>query len=1301
MRQHFIVSALFVFIVAQLSIIPVSADDYMFINDTLPFESPFGSISIDAIVVGSSESLPLYHGKFVENGSMDIQFEQFGKKRTNVTSREEAPMIAKKIMESYGGLPDDAVLYGVSTSYSEEFNHDTNTIVSKEPVFTTVTYSKDMNGLWIVGDVNSVILTLGDDGKLLWLLKVWRNYTYTTDASIIPVTTALEKLKQGDVINGPMIVDEKISIDSASPGYYANTLPNDDTTLEPVWMLFGDTSNGSRVGFYIYARQFANFTLFPSAEVTRYEPVSFIDTSETTVTRWYWDFGDGTNSTEQYPSHLYRTGGNYTVNLSVWNDMGSDMISRQDYVHVFYHDPAPVAMFSTNYTTGYLCDVTPISNVSPAVVEFSDQSLLFGNNTGWFWDFGDGTNSTEQNPIHTFSFVEPEIPGYYNIYKTTYPVKLTVTDKYGRVSTYFEYLHVYRPVLIDFTAEPASGTYPLAVTFTELPSGMPAWMDYHRSWDFGDGTGNESFDGYDEKNDSVIPRPKSVTHIYTSPGNYTVTLTTGDGDCQGRYDKTKESYIYVGEYDDQLIPDFTANVTYGRTPLTVGFTDSSIGSPKSWNWSFGDETWSVEKNPAHVFPLPGKYTVALSLSDSYEENITTKIDYISVYDPVSPSAGFSANVTSGYEPLAVSFTDTSENGPEQWNWSFGDGTYSTGQHPVHEYLYPGIYSVSLVVTSEFGADTMTQPDYITVIGAYPTETISVPPPVPPYADFIGIPVSGKEPLTVQFNDLSANYPDSWYWDFGDGTNATEKDPGHIYISEGSFTVSLTVTNEEGSNTTVKTDYITVVTNIPPSTDFSANSTSGNAPLAVRFIDRSTGLPDTWSWSFGDGATSDEQNPEHTYTGTGTYTVSLESTNAGGSNTTTKVDYITVVTNSPPPVADFTGKPACGKAPLSVKFTDTSTGNPITWFWDFGDGTNATDQNPVHTYTSGGKFTVSLTAANAGGSDTKSRTEYISVSGTVRPPVANFYGKPTTGKAPLSVKFTDASTGGPASWLWDFGDGSNATDRNPVHSYAVPGKYTVLLTVRNSAGSNTKTRDDYITVKGLQPPFANFYGKPTSGQAPLSVKFTDASTGNPTAWLWDFGDDSTSAEKNPDHRYVSAGKYTVSLTASNAAGSTTKTRTQYITVNGVTPTPTPSHTCTPKPTPTHTCTPRPTTICTTKPTTTSTTSPCEPHEIPQVTGRAGNGMIRLDWNVITNPCLQGYKVVVSKNNPTPEYPDDGYVFWLTNRNRNYSVIHLSDHYNGGDFGGYLQPGRSYYFSITAVYSDAKVAGNAVRLEYPEN
>lgn len=118
-----------------------------------------------------------------------------------------------------------------------------------------------------------------------------------------------------------------------------------------------------------------------------------------------------------------------------------------------------------------------------------------------------------------------------------------------------------------------------------------------------------------------------------------------------------------------------------------------------------------------------------------------------------------------------------------------------------------------------------------------------------------------------------------------------------------------------------------------------------------------------------------------------------------------------------------------------------------------------------------------------------------------------------------------------------------------------------------------------------------------------------------------------------------------------------------------------------------------------PSPTCTQSPCLPYTIPLLNGTTADGKIRLDWDVITNPCLQGYKVVISQNNPDPKYPDDGYMFWITDRYTNYSVISESNHYNGGDFGGYLQPGETYYFSITAVYPDAKVPGNVISLAYP--
>ncbi len=148
---------------------------------------------------------------------------------------------------------------------------------------------------------------------------------------------------------------------------------------------------------------------------------------------------------------------------------------------------------------------------------------------------------------------------------------------------------------------------------------------------------------------------------------------------------------------------------------------------------------------------------------------------------------------------------------------------------------------------------------------------------------------------------------------------------------------------------------------------------------------------------------------------------------------------------------------------------------------------------------------------------------------------------------MRVVFTDTSIGKHTSWKWSFGDGTFSTVKNPMHMYSKAGKYNVSLTVTNAAGTNTVTKPSYIIVNVLKPPVASFSGTPTSGKAPLTVTFTDKGTRSITSRSWDFGDKSTSSAKNPVHKYSKAGKYTVSLTVKNAAGSNTKKMSNYINV----------------------------------------------------------------------------------------------------------------------------------------------------------
>ncbi len=406
-------------------------------------------------------------------------------------------------------------------------------------------------------------------------------------------------------------------------------------------------------------------------------------------------------------------------------------------------------------------------------------------------------------------------------------------------------------------------------------------------------------------------------------------------------------------------------------------------------------------------------------------------------------------------------------------------------------------------------------------------------------------------LTVKISDPNTIFT---------GPNGKDSDtgvqpPGEAWGYEGTYIVTQDDIDSNGKGTGFITNTVTVsckeenskilTVTVPikstpqkPVAAFFANPTKGNAPLIVAFTDLSSRSPTSWSWNFGDGSTSTSHNPTHTYSVPGTYTVTLVATNAAGSSTATKSNYITVTNALQSPAAAFSATPTTGNAPLIVAFTDLSSGLPTSWSWNFGDGSTSTSHNPTHTYSVPGTYTVTLVATNAAGSSTATKPNYITVTNALQSPAAAFSATPTTGNAPLIVSFTDLSSGSPTSWFWNFGDGSISTDQSPTHAYSVAGTYTVTLEATNAVGSYTATKSNYITVSNAsQPPVAAFSATPTSGDAPLIVAFTDLSSGLPMSWAWDFGDGTYSTDQNPTHTYSEAGTYTVNLTVSNTSGTT--------------------------------------------------------------------------------------------------------------------------------------------------------------------
>jgi len=254
-----------------------------------------------------------------------------------------------------------------------------------------------------------------------------------------------------------------------------------------------------------------------------------------------------------------------------------------------------------------------------------------------------------------------------------------------------------------------------------------------------------------------------------------------------------------------------------------------------------------------------------------------------------------------------------------------------------------------------------------------------------------------------------------------------------------------------------------------------------------------------------------------------------------STTEIQTDLQTALNESPtpdaPPVAAFKIGSATGIAPHTTSFTDTSAGQINSWSWEFGDGAGSTDQSPTHTYLEPGVYSVKLTVVGTGGSATTTAT----VSVAEAPPSASFSADKTSGEAPLTVLFTDTSSGTIDSWYWDFGDGSTSTAASAAYTYTIPGTYSVSLTVAGPGGESTVTENNLVTVD--QPLVADFQVDAASGRAPLTVNFTDASSGAIKSYAWDFGDGSTSSQANPSHVYASPGTYDVTLVVSAQDGTT--------------------------------------------------------------------------------------------------------------------------------------------------------------------
>ncbi|HEV2436620.1 MAG TPA: PKD domain-containing protein [Verrucomicrobiae bacterium] len=451
--------------------------------------------------------------------------------------------------------------------------------------------------------------------------------------------------------------------------------------------------------------------------------------------------------------------------------------------------------------------------------------------------------------------------------------------------------------------------------------------------------------------------------------------------------------------------------------------------------------------------------------------------------PPPLTASFSANPTSGQAPLTVQFTDTSSGGPTSWNWNFGDGTTSTTQNPSHTFSNTGNFTVTLTVANSSNqTSSASQTISVTSTSSAPVLSLTATQP--------NAYVSGQQPGTITFHrtgDTSQSY--EVYWSFS-GTASNGVDYGPLPTNSpfpaGQSDATLMITPINHGQTTDETVTVTLAPGSAyqvgspssatvvihglqpgPTASFTANPTSGQAPLNVQFTDTSSGNPVSWNWNFGDGSTSTTQSPSHTFSSAGSFTVTM--TVANSSNQTSSASQTITVTNTTTTTltASFTAYPNSGQAPLPVQFTDTSSGNPTSWNWNFGDGSTSTVQNPSHTYSSAGTFTTALTVSGSSG-QTSSASHTITVTNAPAPVTASFSANPSSGQAPLAVQFTDQSSGPVSSWNWNFGDGSTSTAQNPSHTYNSTGSFTATLTATGSSGQSSSA-SRIITVTNAPPP----------------------------------------------------------------------------------------------------------------------------------------------------------------------------------------------------------------------------------------
>ena len=909
---------------------------------------------------------------------------------------------------------------------------------------------------------------------------------------------------------------------------------------------------------------------FTAAPVAGCAPlvVNFTNGSTGNPTSYTWDFANGATSTLKDPSTTYFVPGKYTVTLIATNANGANTIVQQNFITVY---DKPLVLFKGSDSIG--CFPFPVS--------FTDMSVpsTGTTNTSWIWDFGDGAQANTQNPQNTY------------LNSGNYTVSLKVTNDKGCFATFTKpaYIRLNGGVKPDFDFnQPAVCHTPVTINFSNHSIG-PGALSYQ--WSFGDGgtstvlnpshtytapgtysvylvsisssgckdtlkkinlfnladitTSFTAPDSICVGEPAVITNTSSSTAIntlwrfgdgttatttnstktYTAPGTYTIRLQQSYGTCTDSASKT----IKVRPQPTSI---FTADKkAFCQIPATVVFTNSSLNAV-SYDWSFGDGGSSTAQNASHTYTAYGSYTVKLKTTNALGCTHTDSL----VINISKPVISFNNLPREGCIPYTHSFSAavSSPDPVTSYAWDFGDGTTGTGATPSHTYTVQGTYTVTVTITTASGCTEVASLPAAIKVGTKPNVAFSATP---------------REQCafqTVYFSDLTTGTTSSnleYLWLFDDGGTSTAQNPAYQYSDTGTFNITLYVKNN-GCKDSLRIDkYIRIK---PPIASFIYQTSCANK-LHFTFTDKSIGAT-SWSWNFGDGATSTQRNPVHDYATYGTYTVKLTVSNDTCFHT--KAIPIRIVNGTP----DFHALPttACKGTSIAFVADTTNSTNIASYVWNFGhSGAPGFGLNPSTVYPKAGLYSVSLTVTDINGCvDSVVKPQYIRITG----PTAGFITTNNNGCRGLTASFADSSKSDGSSaiarWQWNLGDGTTRSDTTAQafqHTYTQAGSFAVSLKVTDASGcTDSINKPALVNASNIK---ADFFSTDTLSCPGAAVSFINTSVATSTyTSSWRFGDGSVSTQKNPTAFYSANGVYSVTLKIKDAfACIDSVTKPNYITI----------------------------------------------------------------------------------------------------------------------------------------------------------